>query len=176
MKSATDIGASSPFSRAYEWGFAFATTPGRLKQFATYTLVSGLSLGLDLVVFATLMWSAAMAPALAGALSVLAGLILHYLLSVTVVFDAAGTGKNGSRLIGEYLLTGAMGFVITASVIFMVVDLAGLPAFLGKAAGIGPTFVSVYLVRAGYVFAPTAKEATKSGPEETAKPAPSAVA
>ena len=144
-------------ARAIRWCVAFVLTPGRLEQFLRYTLVSGLSLGLDLAVFAALFWTTAMAAALAGALSCMVGLILHYFLSVSFVFDASKTNKTHKQLVLEYVLTGAMGFAITASAILICVDLAGLPAFLGKGVGIGATFVSVYLVRAGYVFAPAKK-------------------
>lgn len=146
--------SQSIFARAIRWCVDFVQTPGRLEQFLRYTLVSGLSLGLDLAVFAGLVWTALMATALAGALSCMVGLVLHYFLSVSFVFDSSQTQKTHRQLVIEYMLTGAMGFAITASAIFLAVDVAGLPVFLGKAIGIGATFVSVYLVRAGYVFAP----------------------
>jgi len=146
----------SHLARAIRWCVDFALTPGRLEQFLRYTFVSGLSLGLDLAVFALLIgWSTA--TALAGALSCMVGLILHYFLSVSFVFDPSKTEKTHQQLVIEYAATGAMGFAITASAIFLTVDLIGLPAWAGKAFGIGATFVSVYLVRAGYVFAPTKK-------------------
>jgi putative flippase GtrA len=154
----------SLLARAIRWCVDFVQTPGRLEQFLRYTFVSGLSLGLDLAVFAAIVSAALMATALAGALSCMVGLVLHYFLSVSFVFDPAETNKTHRQLVLEYLLTGAMGFAITASAIYLTVDLAGLPAFLGKAFGIGATFVSVYLVRAGYVFAP----AKKSPPEAVA--------
>lgn len=149
--------SQSLFARAIRWCVDFVQTPGRLEQFLRYTFVSGVSLGLDLAVFALLIWSTAMAAALAGALSCMAGLILHYFLSVSFVFDPSETNKTHRQLVFEYVLTGAMGFAITATAIVLTVDIAGLPAFLGKAFGIGATFVSVYLVRAGYVFAPAKK-------------------
>ena len=149
--------SNSLSARAIRWCVTFVLTPGRLEQFLRYTFVSGLSLGLDLAVFAALFWSTAMAAALAGALSCMAGLILHYFLSVSFVFDASETNKTQQQLVLEYVLTGAMGFAITASAILICVDLIGLPAIIGKVVGIGATFVSVYLVRAGYVFAPANK-------------------
>jgi len=143
------------FARAIRWCVDFVQTPGRLEQFLRYTFVSGLSLSLDLAVFAVLISTTAMATAMAGALSCMVGLVLHYFLSVSFVFDASKTSKTHRQLVIEYVATGAMGFAITASAIFVTVDLLGLPAFLGKGFGIGATFVSVYLVRAGYVFAPS---------------------
>ncbi len=139
---------------AWTWGLEFLTTPGRAAEFLRYTAVSGSSLLLDLAAFWALVSLAVMPTSLAGAVSCMVGLVLHYLLSAGYVFDATATGKTNARLVGEYALTGVMGFVITASAIFVCVDLIGLPAWFGKAAGVGATFVSVYLVRAGYVFAP----------------------
>jgi putative flippase GtrA len=136
------------------WLVAFVRTPGRPLEFLRYSAISGLSLGLDIAVFVALTWMAVTGAALAGALSCMAGLVLHYALSVTLVFDAAATGKSHGRLIAEYALTGVMGFVITISAIFFVTDVAGAPAIIGKLVGVGLTFVSVYLVRSGVVFAP----------------------
>lgn len=149
--------SQSIFARAIRWCVEFVQTPGRLEQFLRYTFVSGLSLSVDLAAFTFLIWSTSMAMALAGALSCMVGLVLHYFLSVNFVFDASKTNKTHRQLVIEYVATGAMGFAITATAIFVTVDLAGLPAFLGKGFGIGATFVSVYLVRAGYVFAPARK-------------------
>lgn len=154
--------SKSFYARAIRWCVDFAQTPGRLEQFLRYTFVSGLSLSLDLAVFALLIWATAMATALAGALSCMVGLVLHYFLSVSFVFDSSETDKTHRQLVLEYVLTGAMGFAITASAIYLTVDLGGLPAFLGKGFGIGATFVSVYLVRAGYVFAPSKKKQTSA--------------
>ena len=150
------------YARAIRWCVDFVQTPGRLEQFLRYTFVSGLSLGLDLAVFALFISSTAMAAALAGALSCMAGLILHYFLSVSFVFDSSETNKTHRQLVLEYVLTGAMGFAITATAILLTVDFAGLPAFIGKGFGIAATFVSVYLVRAGYVFAPAKKSGSSA--------------
>ncbi|MCB1511326.1 MAG: GtrA family protein [Hyphomicrobiaceae bacterium] len=140
----------------------FVTTPGRPAEFLRYTAVSGSSLMLDLAAFWALVSLAVMPTSLAGAVSCMVGLVLHYLLSAGYVFDAAATGKSNERLIGEYALTGAMGFAITASSIFVCVDLIGFPAWFGKGVGVGATFVSVYLVRAGYVFAPRSSHSEKA--------------
>ncbi|MEL6312314.1 MAG: GtrA family protein [Pseudomonadota bacterium] len=139
---------------ARAWTVAFVTTPGRLKEFCRYTGVSAVSLGLDIAVFAALQVAAIMSAPMAGAWSCMAGLLLHYFLSVHVVFDPRATGKSDRRLLSEYAATGAMGFAITASSIFVIVEWMSLPSWFGKFVGIGLTFVTVYLVRAGVVFAP----------------------
>ena len=157
--------ATATIPIAWRWLWAFARTPGRIWELARYTGVSAAALTLDLGVFFALQEGGWMNPALAGATSCMAGLVLHYLLSVTLVFNPAATGKSQQRLIGEYALTGAMGFAITAGSIFVVIDLLGLPATFGKLVGIGLTFVSVYLVRAGFVFAPRAQ--VHDGPQRS---------
>lgn len=93
----------------------------------------------------------------AGVLSAMVGLVMHYALSVSFVFVSAETKKSHRELLFAYLLSGGMGFAITAVTIFLVVDIADLPAFLGKGFAVGASFVCVYLVRAGYVFAPANK-------------------
>lgn len=140
--------------RAVQWLLAFARSPGRALQFVRYAGVSAASLALDVAAFAVIQSTAVMSAALAGAVSCMVGLVLHYLLSAHLVFDRAATAKSDRRLMSEYALTGAIGFVITASAILIVTDLAGFSAATGKFAGIGLTFITVYLVRAGYVFAP----------------------
>ncbi|MEO1264345.1 MAG: hypothetical protein AAFV26_01415, partial [Pseudomonadota bacterium] len=70
------------FAAAREWVSAFLTTPGRFKEFCRYTGVSATSLGLDIAVFKALVYADALGPAMAGAWSCMAGLILHYPLSV----------------------------------------------------------------------------------------------
>ncbi|MGE3065833.1 MAG: GtrA family protein [Hyphomicrobiaceae bacterium] len=134
----------------------FVTAPGRVVQFARYTAVSGASLLVDLGTFWGLLNLSLTGPALAGALSCMAGLLLHYGLARSCVFDGSATGKSQARLASEYLLTGVMGFAITAGSIQLAMAVFGLPAPVAKGIGIALTFVSVYLVRAGVVYAPAA--------------------
>jgi putative flippase GtrA len=145
--------SQSFYARAIRWCVEFILTPGRLEQFLRYTFVSFIALALDLTAFAILISTTTVAVALAGAISNMIGLVLHYYLSVSMVFDRSQSNKSERNLILEYMITGAVGFAITAIVILITVDIAGLPAFLGKGFGVGANFVSVYLIRAGYVFA-----------------------
>ena len=145
--------SQSLYARAIRRSVEFVQTPGRLEQFLRYTFVSSIALALDLTAFALLISTTSITAALAGALSTLVGLILHYYLSINIVFDRSQSNKSEPDLIFEYMLTGAVGFALTACVIFITVDFAALPAFLGKAFGVGVNFVCVYLIRAGYIFA-----------------------
>ena len=159
-----------PVERAWRWLMAFLRTPGRLNEFLRYTAVSGISLAIDIAVFALLINATATSAALAGAFSCMAGLLVHYVLSVMFVFRGAVSGKSGWRLVSEYALTGAMGFIITAGAIVLVTDVGGAPAFIGKCFGIAATFISVYLVRAGFVFAPAKAGDTAKRTSLTAAP------
>jgi len=165
MPAGVDGGAAHTslalLARAARWVRAFVKAPGRLAELARYTAVSATALLVDLAAFAVLIASGALPATLAGAFSVLAGLAVHYLLSVRYVFDAAATGKSRSRLVGEYALTGVLGFLVTWSAIALTVDVLGMSAGLGKLTGVGATFVTVYIVRAGLVFRPD--EATPVG-------------
>jgi len=142
---------------------AFLRAPGRLNEFLRYTAVSGISLAIDIAVFALLTSATVTSAALAGALSCMVGLLVHYVLSVMFVFRGAVSGKSGWRLVSEYALTGAMGFIITAGAIVLVSDIGGATAYIGKCFGIAATFISVYLVRAGFVFAPSKASELQKG-------------
>ena len=163
------IGRSAPRMTAARLFFpmmhgvaAFLTRPGRLAELGRYTAVSATALVLDLVVFVALMNVGVFSPAIAGALGVLAGLTVHFLLSLAFVFDATQTGKTMRRLAGEYAATGVLGFAVTWIVVEVSVALVGFSAGLGKLMAIGATFVSVYLVRAGFVFRSTVQSNTAS--------------
>ncbi|MEZ5843446.1 MAG: GtrA family protein [Hyphomicrobiaceae bacterium] len=134
------------------WLEAFVLAPGRFAELVRYTMVSATALIVDLATFAALMASGPLTASSAGAFSVLTGLVVHYLLSTRFVFDAAATGKSHGRLVGEYAMTGLLGFVVTWIAIAVVVDVLGMPAGVGKLSGVGATFITVYLVRAGLVF------------------------
>jgi putative flippase GtrA len=138
--------------RGWNWLTGFVATPGRLIQFARYLAVSVLALGVDLAVFWALMAWGGIEAVVAGTTGVLAGLVVHYTLSVVFVFADQETGKSHRRLISEYVLTGAAGVLITSAVIFAVVEVAGLAPLAAKGVAVVITFVVVYIMRAGYVF------------------------
>jgi putative flippase GtrA len=123
-----------------------------LPQFSRYTLVSGLALILDFAVY-LLLAAGGMQVALAGALGYACGLALHYMLSVRYVFDARAAHKGQSRLFAEFAVSGLAGMAITALVIAATVDLAGLPLLPAKILAVGASFLVVFAVRRGVVFA-----------------------
>jgi putative flippase GtrA len=83
-----------------------------LAQLSRYWIVSGLAMALDWIIFLTLI-GAALRPAAAGVLGYLAGLGLHYVLSVRFVFDAAATQKGAARLFTQFALSGLAGVAVT---------------------------------------------------------------
>ena len=123
-----------------------------LPQFSRYTLVSGLALILDFAVY-LLLAAGGMQVALAGALGYACGLALHYMLSVRYVFDLRAAHKGQSRLFAEFAVSGLAGMAITALVIAATVDLAGLPLLPAKILAVGASFLMVFALRRGVVFA-----------------------
>ncbi len=140
---------------AKSWLIDFAVTPGRIAQFLKYIAVSAGSLFVDALTFGLLVWAAVLSATAAGAVGFIAGLIAHYILAVNFVFDPAQTAKSNRQLFFEYATTGAVGIVITTAIIWLTVDNLGLHPALGKLLALAPTFVVVYLMRAGFVFAPS---------------------
>ena len=94
-----------------------------------------------------------MTGALAGAIGYACGLALHYMLSVRFVFDAAAAHKGQSRLVAEFALSGLAGMAITALVIAVTVDLGGMPLLPAKILAVGVSFLVVFALRRGVVFA-----------------------
>ena len=123
-----------------------------MPELSYYTIVSIVALAVDLVVFNSLLLGG-MRAALAGAAGYMTGLVLHYILSVRYVFEIAGSTKSSLRRFGEFILSGAAGLAITWILIHLATDIAHLPAMVGKIAAVGTSFVVVFLLRRGIVFA-----------------------
>lgn len=135
---------------------AFANAPAWLArlmpELSYYTIVSIIALGVDLVVFNGLVLGD-MRPALAGVAGYAIGMVVHYLLSSRYVFDTSGSDKTNVRRFGEFALSGAVGLAITWALIHLATDVAHLPAMVGKIAAVGTSFIVVFLLRRGIVFA-----------------------
>lgn len=121
-------------------------------QLSRYAIVSALALGLDFLVFVTLV-GAVLRPSLAGAAGYAVGLAMHYALSVRCVFDARTTGKSEARLFGEFIASGLVGMAITVLVIAVATDGIGLPPLFAKGAAVAASFFIVFLLRRTVVFA-----------------------
>lgn len=125
---------------------------GIAPQLSRYAVASALALGLDFAVYLTLTGSAVSAP-LAGVVGYGLGMTLHFLLSTRFVFDARATGKEEARLFAEFALSGVAGAGITALVIALAIDVAGLAALPAKALAAGASFLVVFALRRSLVFA-----------------------
>ena len=123
-----------------------------MPELSYYTVVSIVALGVDLAVFNALLLGS-MRPALAGAAGYMTGLVLHYILSVRFVFATAGSTKSNARRFGEFVLSGCAGLAITWSLIHLATDVAHVPAMVGKVAAVGTSFIVVFMLRRGIVFA-----------------------
>lgn len=145
---------------AKTWLIKFTATPGRIAQFLKYIAVSASALVVDVLTYGLLVWAALTGAALAGAIGFAAGLVANYILAVNFVFDPGQTSKSNRQLFAEYATTGGVGIALTAAIIWATVDGLGLHPALSKCLAVGPTFIVVYLMRAGIVFAPTRKAAT----------------
>ena len=124
-----------------------------LPQLSRYSLVSVLALALDFTVYLALTVSA-VSPPLAGVIGYALGTGLHYLLSTRFVFDARATDKVHARLFGEFALSGIAGMGITALVIALATETAGLAALPAKVLAAGASFLVVFALRRSVVFSP----------------------
>ena len=123
-----------------------------LPQLSRYSLVSALALALDFTVYLALT-ALAVSPPLAGAIGYALGTGLHFLLSTRFVFDARATKKVHARLFGEFALSGFAGMGITALVIALATEGAGLAALPAKVLAAAASFLVVFALRRTVVFA-----------------------
>ena len=123
-----------------------------LPQLSRYSLVSALALALDFTVYLALT-ALAVSPPLAGAIGYALGTGLHFLLSTRFVFDARATDKVQARLFGEFALSGLAGMGITALVIALATEAAGLAALPAKVLAAAASFLVVFALRRTVVFA-----------------------
>lgn len=125
-----------------------------------YGCVSGLALVVDFAAFLSVSSVFAVPAALAAVIGYLLGGLLHYAISVAFVFDKSATGKGHSRLVSEYLLTGVVGAALTAGIVHVAVNMAGLSLVAAKLVAMVTTFITVYCLRLFVVFAPRRALAT----------------
>ena len=123
-----------------------------MPELSYYTIVSAIALGIDVVAFSA--FTGAGTPARwAGVVGYSIGLVVHYILSARYVFDTRGSTKTAFRRFVEFVISGTIGLGITWLAIAIAVDLMHLPALIGKGAAVAVSFVVVFLLRRGIVFA-----------------------
>ncbi len=121
-------------------------------ELSYYTIASVVALGVDLAIFNALVLGGTRA-GVAGITGYLTGMIVHYVLSARFVFDTANSSKSDACRFAEFALSGAIGLAITWGLIHLATDISHLPAMAGKIAAVGTSFVVVFLLRRGIVFA-----------------------
>lgn len=124
---------------------------GVVAQLSRYSAVSALALALDFTVYLALAASG-VSPPLAGVIGYALGTGLHYVLSSRFVFDARATDKVHARLLGEFALSGIAGMGITALVIALATEVAGLAALPAKVLAAAASFLVVFALRRTVVF------------------------
>lgn len=122
-------------------------------QFSRYVAVSVFALGVDFSVFLALTHVGLFKASLAGVIGYAVGLVLHFVLSTSFVFERRGLEKSRRRLFAEFAASGLVGVCITWAIIALAVDTIHLPAIVGKVLAVGISFVAVYLMRRTFVFA-----------------------
>jgi putative flippase GtrA len=132
--------------------FAPAWLARLMPELSYYTIVSVVALGVDLAIFNSLVFGGTRA-AIAGVAGYLTGMVIHYLLSARYVFDTTNSAKGDARRFAEFALSGAIGLAITWALIHLATDIFHLPAMAGKIAAIATSFIVVFLLRRGIVFA-----------------------
>ena len=122
----------------------------RLQALA-YLAVSVVALGCDTVVY-LLAARLGVGAAAAGAGGYVLGLLVHYALSRSLVFEVSHTAKSEARLFLEFAASGVLGLGITVTVIGTSVEVLGLALLPAKIAATAVSFVSVFLIRRFMVF------------------------
>ncbi len=123
-----------------------------MPELSCYTVVSVVALVVDLVVFRAALLANIRASE-AGVIGYTTGMALHYVLSKRYVFAAADASKGDARRFVEFVLTGCCGLAITWSIIFLATEAAHAPPLAAKVLAVGLSFVVVFLLRRGIVFA-----------------------
>lgn len=129
-------------------------------QLSRYSAASAAALALDFIVYLVLTRLHMSLP-IAGVMGYSAGAVLHYALSTRFVFDTRSIDKVQPRLLGEFILSGLAGVIVTGYVISLASG-AGVPAFSAKLLATGASFLVVFALRRYVVFAHAASHAQKS--------------
>jgi putative flippase GtrA len=140
MSSTLDHGLTTP--RAAELGV----------QGARYLVASAVALGCDLSVYGMLL-EASLRAVMAGTLSYMAGLIVHYGLSASWVFPDPAGGRRTPPTLAKFVATGLLGLGMTAGLIGMLTGAGLCGAYAAKAVAIAVSTVTVFAMRRTYVFA-----------------------
>ncbi len=137
-------GASTPYKRLWKL----------FHESWKYFLVSAVSLGLDLVVYWTLVNKVGLHYLTANVFSVSAGLIINYGLSISLVFTERRLKSRRAEFIG-FVLIGVAGLGVNEAFIALFVGAVGLGTLTGKIAAAGLSFLFNFVTRRALLFSAT---------------------
>lgn len=123
-----------------------------MPQLSRYSAVSVLALAVDFGVYVGLCRWAVNAP-VAGIVGYAAGMLAHYILSSSFVFDVTNSQKSAQRRLAEFAASGLFGLVLTGAVIATLTEYFAAPAIAAKAVAVALSFLAVFLLRRWIVFA-----------------------
>lgn len=123
----------------------------RVRRLLRYTGVNLLTVTLDYVIFLKLA-RATGHPTTSSIVAYAAALVLNYLLTKKFVFGSDGQQKSEKRLFTEFLLTGLLGLVLTATVTYVGVHILGMKEVVAKTTAVLICFVVLYAIRSRLVF------------------------
>jgi putative flippase GtrA len=116
-----------------------------------YFLVSAVSLAVDLALFWLLIEKAHVYYLIANIVSVSAGLIVNYALSVAFVFKERRLKSRWAEFVG-FVVIGVLGLAVNEAGVAVLVGLAHLPPMIGKIGAAGVSFVFNFIVRRVVLF------------------------
>ena len=116
-----------------------------------YFLVSALSLAVDLALFWLLVKKAHVFYLSANVVSVSAGLIVNYGLSVALVFKERRLKSRWAEFAG-FVVIGVLGLAVNEAGVAILIGVARLPIVIGKVGAAGISFVFNFVVRRAVLF------------------------
>ncbi len=116
-----------------------------------YFLVSAVCLAVDLALFWALVERAHVYYLIANIVSVSAGLVVNYALSVAFVFKERRLKSRWAEFVG-FVVIGIMGLAVNEAGVAVLVSLAGLAPVIGKIGAAGVSFVFNFVVRRLVLF------------------------
>jgi putative flippase GtrA len=120
-------------------------------EFWRYLAASVASLGLDFGLLWLLTERAGLHYLSSAAISYSAGCVLHYAISVTLVFRARRVADWRKEFVGFFAI-GLLGLVANQLMLKAAVEVAGLGYLLGKVAATGLGFVLTFVTRRALLF------------------------
>ena len=122
-----------------------------IGQLSKYTVASVVALATDLMIYLALAKSGT-ALTIAAIVGYSIGMMMHFVLSSRYVFETGAIEKSEPRLFGEFAVSGAVGLVLTVTVVFIAEKVFLATPFIAKLAAVAISFLAVYFVRRCLVF------------------------